>query len=111
MLKRHLVIAVVGAFVCAAALMQPATAEAQDGAELYKAKACFTCHGEDGKTSLMPEYPKIAGQNSAYALRQMLDIKAGTRANGLSPAMNAIMINVSDEEIKVLADYLATLAP
>ena len=27
--------------------------------------------------ALLPEYPKIAGQNAKYAERQMLDIKSG----------------------------------
>ena len=38
-------------------------AQAADGAELYKTKTCFTCHGQDGKTPIMPGYPKIAGQD------------------------------------------------
>ncbi len=82
-----------------------------DGAILFKTKVCFTCHGADAKTPLLPMYPKIAGQNSAYALQQMIDIKSGVRTNGMSAAMKGIMHLVSDEEIKVLADYVATMAP
>ena len=84
---------------------------ALDGAELYKTKTCFTCHGKDGKTTIMPSYPKVAGQNEAYALQQMKDIKSGARANGMSAAMKGIMHLVSDEEMEALAKYLSTLEP
>ena len=84
-------------------------AAAADGAELYKTKTCFTCHGADGNTPIMDAYPKIAGQNAAYSLQQMKDIKSGARSNGLSAAMKGIMHLVNDDEMKVLAEYLATL--
>ena len=82
-----------------------------DGAALYAQKTCLACHGKDGKTPLMPEYPKVAGQNARYAERQMLDIKTGARANGNSAAMKGVMSIVTDAEIKELADYIATLQP
>ncbi|GJM43693.1 MAG: hypothetical protein DHS20C21_05350 [Gemmatimonadota bacterium] len=82
-----------------------------DGATLYQTKTCFTCHGKDAKTPLLPEYPKLAGQNPAYALQQMKDIKSGVRANGQTLAMKGIMHLVSDEEMVVLAEYVATLEP
>ena len=82
---------------------------ALDGEALYKQRTCLTCHGADGNTPLLPIYPKIAGQNAEYALQQMTDIKSGARANGQSAAMKAIMQLVSDEEIKVLAEYLAAM--
>jgi cytochrome c553 len=85
--------------------------KASPGARLFKTKTCFTCHGNDGRTPLLEEYPKIAGQNADYALQQMLDIKNGTRANGQSAAMQGVMHLVNDEEMKILAEYLASLAP
>lgn len=91
----------------AAAAAQPA-AENSAGAELYKTKTCFTCHGADGKTPILPQYPNIAGQTPEYALQQMQDIKNGTRINGMSAAMKGIMHLVSDEEMKLLAEYVST---
>ena len=82
-----------------------------DGATLYKTKTCFACHGMDAKTPILPMYPKIAGQNAAYALQQMTDIKSGVRTNGQSAAMSGVMHLVNDEEMKVLSEYVATLAP
>jgi cytochrome c len=84
---------------------------ALDGAELYKTKTCLTCHGKDGKTTIMPSYPKIAGQNEAYVLQQLKDIKSGARANGMSAAMKGIMHLVSDEEMEALAKYISTMQP
>lgn len=82
---------------------------ALDGAQLYMTKTCFSCHGKDANTPLMPEYPKIAGQNAAYAAQQMKDIKSGARNNGMSIAMKGVMHLVTDEEIDAIAKWLETL--
>lgn len=92
-----------------ASIMLSTPALAADGAQLYKTKTCFTCHGKDGKTPILDTYPKIAGQNPAYSLQQMKDIKSGARANGLSAAMKGVMHLVNDDEMKALAEYIATL--
>ena len=92
-------------------LMLSSPAVALDGAELYKTKTCYTCHGKDGKTPIMPSYPKIAGQSEEYSLQQMKDIKSGARANGMSAAMKGIMHLVNEEEMKALAAYIATMSP
>ena len=92
-----------------AALAAPAMAA--DGAKLYTEKTCNACHGPTGNKPLMPDYPKIAGQNAKYAERQMLDIKSGARANGNSAAMKGVMHLVNDEEIKALAEYISKLKP
>ena len=84
---------------------------AADGAALYSTKTCVACHGKDGKTPVMPTYPKIAGQNKEYALQQMKDIKSGARNNGMTAAMKGVMHLVTDEEMAALADYVSTLAP
>ena len=57
----------------------------------------------------MPDYPKLAGQNAAYMMRQMQDIKSGARANGNTAAMKGIMHLVNDEEMQAIADWLAGL--
>ncbi len=100
------------AMIAGASLMAlgvTSAAVAADGAELYKAKACFSCHGADAKTPIMPLYPKLAGQNAQYALNQMLDIKSGKRANGQSAVMKGIVAGVSDDDLKAIAEWLSTL--
>jgi cytochrome c len=85
------------------------SALAADGAELYKTKTCWSCHGKDAKTPLLPIYPRLAGQNADYAFNQMKDIKSGTRSNGMSAAMKGVMGLVNEEEMRAIADWLATL--
>jgi cytochrome c len=91
--------------------LSPAAVLSADGENLYKTKTCSTCHGKDGKTPIMPMYPKIAGQNKEYSLQQMNDIKSGARSNGQSAAMKGVMHLVSDEELQALAEYISTMAP
>jgi len=90
----------------------PATAkpavETSAGEALFKAKTCWSCHGKDAKTPILPIYPKIAGQNEAYIVNQMMDIKTGKRANGQAAAMKGVMGLVSEDEIKKIAKWLAT---
>jgi len=81
---------------------------ALDGAELFKAKTCWSCHGKDAKTPIMPIYPKLAGQNADYAFNQMKDIKSGARSNGQTAAMKGVMGLVSEEEMRAIADWLST---
>ncbi|THF61008.1 c-type cytochrome [Pseudothauera rhizosphaerae] len=90
-------------------LVLPAAVAAPDGAALYTEKTCAACHGPKGDKPLLPVYPKIAGQNAAYAEQQMKDIKSGARNNGQTAAMKGVMHLVNDEEIKVLAAYLESL--
>ena len=83
------------------------TAAAADGATLYKTKACASCHGPDGDTPIMPTYPKLRGQNPEYAVNQMKDIKSGKRNNGQTAAMKAIIMQVSEDEMKAIAQWRA----
>lgn len=89
--------------------VKPDPKAVEAGAKLYAEKTCVACHGKDAKTPIMPDYPKLAGQNAGYAERQMLDIKSGARANGNTAAMKGVMHLVSDAEIKSLAVYLSSL--
>ena len=84
-------------------------AAAADGERLYAANACATCHGETGDEPLLPTYPRIAGQNREYLVRQMQDIKSGARDNGQSVAMRALVTNLSDDDIVAIADFLSKL--
>jgi len=100
-MKRLLALFALGAFAL------PAAAEL-DGAKLYAEKTCIACHGAKGNKPLLPNYPKIGGQNAAYAEQQMKDIKSGARANNKPhvDGMKGIMHLVNDEEIKALSIWL-----
>lgn len=81
---------------------------AAQGAELYQSKMCHTCHGSDAQTPIMPTYPKLSGQNLGYAIAQMKDIKSGARDNGFAAVMKGIMIQVNEEEMQAIAQWLAS---
>ena len=87
------------------------TVLAADGAKLYVEKTCSACHGAAGNKPILPDYPKIAGQNVKYVEKQMTDIKSGARANGNSAAMNGVMHLVNEAEIKAIAEYVSKLKP
>ena len=101
-----LVLATAGAGAGAQGAAPPA---AGDGATLYQQRTCIACHGPDARTPILPEYPRLAGQSAPYLLRQMLDIKSGARSNGNTPAMRGVMHLVTEDEMRVLAEYLAGL--
>ena len=85
------------------------TAIALDGAKLYRERACIACHGEEGRVPITTDYPKIAGQTRDYILNQMRDIKSGARSNAHSIAMTNVMHLISDEEMVLVAEWLAGL--
>ena len=69
-----------------------------------KSAACAGCHGPDGN-SMVPTYPKIAGQHEAYLADAMTQYKTGARNNA---TMKAMMTALSDADIANLAAYYAS---
>ncbi len=67
---------------------------------------CAACHGEDGN-SMVPNFPKLAGQNEAYLLKQMQDIRDKRR-----PVLTMIgqVDNLNDEQLADIAAYYASQA-
>ena len=68
---------------------------------------CRSCHGEQGAGS--ERYPRLAGQNPAYTLQQLLDFKAGARHNDTRRVMREVVGRLTDAQMKSLAEYLAAL--
>lgn len=89
--------------------VQAPAAPVLDGKTLFQQRTCFTCHGADAKTPILPEFPRLAGQNALYMLRQIKDIKSGARANGNTAAMRGVLHLVTEEEMAVLVQYLSEL--
>jgi cytochrome c553 len=69
-------------------------------------KVCAACHGADGNTPLMPEYPRLAGQPADYLAKALGDYKSGARKN---PLMGPQAQNLTKNDIKNLAAYFASL--
>jgi len=67
-----------------------------------KSAACGGCHGFDGNSPI-PMYPKLAGQNEAYTVKQLKDFKANdTRQNAIMLGMVAAL---SEEDMADIGAY------
>jgi cytochrome c553 len=71
-----------------------------------KAAACTACHGADGNKTLMPAYPKLAGQHASYTAKQLAEFKAGVRKD---PTMNGMAAPLSEEDMADIAAFFAGL--
>jgi cytochrome c553 len=71
-----------------------------------KAGMCAACHGADGNTPIMPEYPKLAGQPADYLEKALRDYKAGKRKN---PLMAPMAQGLSKQDMKDVAAYFSSL--
>ena len=71
---------------------------------IEEANACVGCHGPDGN-SVVPTFPKIAGQYQDYLLHALKSYKNGNRNNAI---MNGIASTLSDEQMIILSKYYAS---
>lgn len=68
--------------------------------------ACAGCHGPSG-AGLPSQYPRLAGQHADYTEAQLNAFRSGVRKN--SQQMTGITLEMTDREIKAVADYIAGL--
>jgi cytochrome c553 len=89
------------------------SARAEDGQEIAAngngrgAPACSACHGEHGEGQPDAAYPRLAGLNSEYLIRQLNAFAGGGRD---SEAMQAIATALVPDERKAVAEFYAGLA-
>lgn len=69
-----------------------------------KVAVCSACHGADGN-SIMPNWPKLAGQGERYLVKQMTDIRDGAR---VVPEMTGMLTNLSDQDLADIAAHFAS---
>lgn len=95
------------AAAAAAAAPQP---NAQVAALLQKG-ACATCHGENFSKPIDPSYPKLAGQHADYLTVALKAYKTekNERVGRGNPIMSAQAKPYSNDELKALAGYIASL--
>ena len=62
---------------------------------------CQACHGPEGN-STAGTFPKLAGQNPDYLVKQMHNIKSGNRQ---VPAMTGMLNGLSDQDMEDIAAY------
>lgn len=94
-----------GLLVCSVFLL-PASALAADPLETAIA-VCATCHGVDGN-STDPRYPKIAGMDQVYLLRQLRAFASGQRRD---ETMAGILATIDPGDFPRLARYYSERKP
>lgn len=77
----------------------------RDGA----AQSCVTCHGLELKG--LGDIPRLAGRSPSFLMRQLVDLRNGTRKGGASELMKAVVANLSDADLVALVAYLASREP
>lgn len=70
------------------------------------ATACLACHGVDGAGNDSAGFPRLAAMDAGYLAKQLHDFQSGARQNAV---MAPIAKALSDEEIKAVAGYYASL--
>ena len=82
----------------------PLFAKGDPAAGQAKSAICAACHGMDGN-SMVPTWPKLAGQHEKYLVRQVTLIKAGAR---MVPEMAGIVPGLSDQDIEDISAFFAS---
>lgn len=72
-----------------------------------KAAVCAACHGPTGNESPLPNSAKLGGQGERYLLKQLQEIKAGTR---VVAQMAGILNASSDADLADLAAWFSSQA-
>ena len=72
-----------------------------------KAQTCFACHGENG-ISISPEIPNLAAQPPLSITYQLIQFRGQQRKGG---AMEALAAPLSDQDMRDIAAYFASLPP
>jgi cytochrome c553 len=88
--------------------VQPDPALRQRGLALIRASSCQACHG----VALMgkDKTPRLAGQGEGYLVNQLTAFKTGQRLDPTGP-MNGIAAMLSTDDIRALANYIASVSP
>jgi cytochrome c553 len=68
---------------------------------------CFACHGENGQSE-QPEVPSLGAQPAFYVMVQLYMFRERIR---IVEVMNAMTQGLTDDELRRMADVIATLPP
>ena len=79
-----------------------------DGAALYA--KCAGCHGQNGEKAALGKSAVIAGMDAAKVEELLKGYKAGTlNQYGMGALMKGQVASMSDEDIKAVSEYIASL--
>ena len=80
------------------------TIASEDLQMIDEANSCVGCHGVDGN-SIVPTFPRIAGQYEDYLYQALKSYKNGERNNAI---MTGIASTLNDDQMKKLSKYFAS---
>ncbi|MDP2827937.1 MAG: c-type cytochrome [Sulfuricellaceae bacterium] len=91
---------------CTAFAAPPVVGDAAKGGATAS-QVCVACHGADGNglTPPNPDFPKLAGKQPEYLLKQLKDFKSGKRKNDI---MSGMVASLSPDDMANLALYFST---
>jgi len=67
-------------------------------------KACFACHGAEGRATAAGFFPRIAGKPAGYLYNQLQNFRSGRRGNA---TMSYLVDLMSDAYLQEIADWFA----
>lgn len=105
-MKQFVTLAVmVGLMAHQGAMAAPPKGDPEKGKQIAS-QVCLACHGVDGNGTepTNPEFPKLAGKQPEYLLKQLKDFKTGKRKNEIMAGMVA---NLTPDDMTNLALYYA----
>jgi cytochrome c553 len=79
------------------------------GKQLANKYQCSTCHGPNLEG--IGPVPPLAGRSPSYTMRQLFDMKTGTRRGPWSELMKPIVTQASVQDMLALSAYAASLTP
>jgi cytochrome c553 len=95
----------IAAYLSGAVLPQTAPVNGTPPAKVTE--LCMACHGSNG-VGITGDYPTLAGQHADYLERALQEYKKGDRKN---PVMATFIGQLSDADIKSVAEYYAAQRP
>lgn len=69
---------------------------------------CAGCHGPNG-AGLPAQFPRLSGQLAGYTTAQLKNFRSGDRTNDPNSMMRDVAYKLTEDEIALLADYIAGL--
>ena len=87
-------------------LLEPGKRVWEEGIPKNGVPACSGCHGDQGQGD--ERYPRLAAQHAEYTIAEMELFAAGKRTNDLR-LMQTVANRMTEEEIRAVAEYIASL--
>jgi cytochrome c553 len=82
---------------------------AGDEAGQPKTTPCTTCHGPELMGAA--DVPPIAGRSPSYIVRQLWDMKQGSRNGDLAQLMKPVLANLTNDDLVAIAAYVSSRVP